>query len=394
MSVAVQYARLPGESFEDYKVRICENKNVYGLTFEQIADILNAESGNTYTESKWRKEWKSFCKGRVYERNKISNSMLVEQSRELEKQRMRLSEERAALKRIVRDEARADAWREEIMAQIKVYPNLQEHHAVPIQDNASGTLVVLLTDLHIGMQFDNSVGKYNSEIARDRLYQYASEVADAVIRWQPSKCAILLGGDLISGTIHNTIRIENRESIVQQLKLASEYISEFIVLVESMFQKIDVYGVSGNHSRTIQNKDDAMLGDMLDDLVPVYLQARLSTFEHIAVHENKENRALESFYVENNHSVLVHGEYDDMSEANIGKLQRLTGGLIDVVFTAHLHENMFKDVTGVHVIRGGCLSGSGDEYCLKKRLSGQPSQMMSYFAPDGKLKALIPVYFD
>ena len=53
MGVAVQYARLPGESFEDYKVRICENKNVYGLTFEQIADILNAESGNTYTESKW-----------------------------------------------------------------------------------------------------------------------------------------------------------------------------------------------------------------------------------------------------------------------------------------------------------------------------------------------------
>ena len=39
MSVAVQYARLPGESFEDYKVRICENKNVYGLTFEQVAGL-------------------------------------------------------------------------------------------------------------------------------------------------------------------------------------------------------------------------------------------------------------------------------------------------------------------------------------------------------------------
>ena len=320
--------------------------------------------------------------------------MLLEQSRELEKQRMRLSEERAALKRIVRDEARADAWREEIVAQIKDYPNLQKHCLVPIQDNTSGTLAVLLTDLHIGMQFDNSVGKYNSEIARDRLYQYASEVAEAVIRWQPSKCVILLGGDLISGTIHNTIRIENRESIVQQLKLASEYISEFIVLIESMFQKVDVYGVSGNHSRTIQNKEDATLGDMLDDLVPVYLQARLSAFGHVVIHESKESKALESFYIENNHCILVHGEYDDMSEANIGKLQRMTGGLIDVVFTAHLHENMFKDVTGVHVIRGGCLSGSGDEYCLKKRLSGQPSQMMSYFASDGKLKSLIPIYFD
>ena len=396
MTDQVLWARLPGENFDDYKVRLCENKNVYGLTFEQIADILNSESGHTYSESKWRKEFKNFQRGRLYERKRIGNNMLVEQSRELEKQRIRLSEERAALKRIIRDEARYDSWKDEIVNCIKDYPVLGKSTIVAhdIVLSGDGTLVVMLTDLHIGMEFDNSIGKYNSEIARERLLQYAAEIIASVKTLKPEKCVVAMGGDIISGIIHNTIRVENRESLVNQLKLASEMVSEFIAAISVAFKSVDVYGVGGNHSRATANKDDAMLGEMLDDLIPVYLKARLSCFNNVMIHESKEDKALESLYVENNHTVLVHGEFDDMSEANIGKLQRMTGGLIDVILTAHLHENYFKDITGVHVIRGGCLSGSGDEYCLKKRLSGVPSQMMAYFSADGKLKALMPVYFN
>lgn len=387
------YTRLPGESFEDYKVRICENKNVYGLTFEQVADILNAESGSTFTECKYRKWWKNFSQGRAYERKKMCNDLLVEQSLELEKQRLRLRDERAALTRLVRDEARRDAWQDCIVEEIKKYPELKEIKVHAPLMNVDGTMVVLLTDLHIGMEFDNSVGVYNPDIARDRLYQYAIEVVKNTARFSAKNCVVALGGDLISGVIHN-LRAEARESLIGQLKLASEYISEFVGLIHDCFEHVDIYGVSGNHSRVSQNSDDAMLGDMLDDLVPVYLQARLYQFSNVTVHENKEDKALESFYIENNHTALAHGHLDDVSEANIGKLQRMTSGVIDVVLTGHMHENMFKDVSGAHVIRGGCLSGSGDEYCLKKRLSGVPSQTMAYFGADGKLEAVLPVYFN
>lgn len=386
------YPRVPGESFEDYKVRICENKNVYGLTFEQIADILNAESGNTYTESWYRKWWKRFSQGRVYERKRVREDVLAEQSRELEKQRLRLNDERAALKRLLRDEARQDAWRDQIVDEVKKYPKLETWKRRRYTMDADGTLVVALTDLHIGMEFSNSVGKYNSEIAQERLCEYANEVVEWAEKLNARKCVVALGGDLISGVIHN-LRAEGRESLVQQLKLAAEYSAEFIGNISTQFETVDVYGVSGNHSRITAGADDAMLGEMLDDLVPVYVKARLSALEHVHIHESKEDKALESFYIENQHTVLVHGHLDDVSEANIGKLQCMTGGIIDIVITGHMHENMFKDVSGAHIIRGGCLSGSGDEYCLKKRLSGKPSQMMAYVDGSGNLKAMIPVYF-
>ena len=49
--------RKEDEQFDDYFVRLFENKASYGLSCQDIADILNAEVGVIYTESKWRKEY-------------------------------------------------------------------------------------------------------------------------------------------------------------------------------------------------------------------------------------------------------------------------------------------------------------------------------------------------
>lgn len=67
----VEIKRLPDEPFDDYFVRLFENKTALGLTCEEIADLLNAEnpSGAKYGESRWRKMFKAFNRGRIYERN-------------------------------------------------------------------------------------------------------------------------------------------------------------------------------------------------------------------------------------------------------------------------------------------------------------------------------------
>ena len=39
-----------GESYVDYFVRLFDNKKIYGLTCDQIAELLNAESGQTLGE--------------------------------------------------------------------------------------------------------------------------------------------------------------------------------------------------------------------------------------------------------------------------------------------------------------------------------------------------------
>lgn len=65
------YMRRDGELFDDYFVRLFENKAAYGLSCQDIADILNREVGEEYGESKWRKEYAAFSRGMRYAQAKV-----------------------------------------------------------------------------------------------------------------------------------------------------------------------------------------------------------------------------------------------------------------------------------------------------------------------------------
>lgn len=62
--------RKAGEPYLDYFVRLFQEKNNYQLNCDQIADLLNYETGKNYGESTYRKEWAAFNRGRVYERKR------------------------------------------------------------------------------------------------------------------------------------------------------------------------------------------------------------------------------------------------------------------------------------------------------------------------------------
>lgn len=64
--------RWNGEPWEDYFIRLCENKDKYNLTYNEIASLLNAENGKSYGESAYRKRFVDFNRGRIYERQHSS----------------------------------------------------------------------------------------------------------------------------------------------------------------------------------------------------------------------------------------------------------------------------------------------------------------------------------
>lgn len=59
----------PAETYEDYFVRLFDNKKEYGLTCDDIAELLNDVNGNNFTESAYRKEFAAFNRGRIYALN-------------------------------------------------------------------------------------------------------------------------------------------------------------------------------------------------------------------------------------------------------------------------------------------------------------------------------------
>lgn len=70
-----EFNRLPDETYQDYFVRLFENKALYKLDCNKIAELLNAENGQSYGESCYRKEWQSFNRGRIYERELIERGV-------------------------------------------------------------------------------------------------------------------------------------------------------------------------------------------------------------------------------------------------------------------------------------------------------------------------------
>lgn len=66
-------SRWAGESFDDYFIRLFDNKDKYGITCRQIAELLNAENQTNYGESVYRKEYAAFNRGRTYEREHSNN---------------------------------------------------------------------------------------------------------------------------------------------------------------------------------------------------------------------------------------------------------------------------------------------------------------------------------
>ena len=67
--------RKSGESLTDYWIRLFEHKDEYNLSCVQIADLLNEAYGVTYTESRWRKNYRLFEAGRQYERQRLEGGV-------------------------------------------------------------------------------------------------------------------------------------------------------------------------------------------------------------------------------------------------------------------------------------------------------------------------------
>ena len=86
----------------------------------------------------------------------------------------------------------------------------------------------MLSDIHYGIAFDSYSGKYNSAIARERVMNYADEIIRIGHINKVSNCFVSLMGDLISGVIHTTIRVENRENLIEQVVGVSELVADFL----------------------------------------------------------------------------------------------------------------------------------------------------------------------
>lgn len=313
------------------------------------------------------------------EKNKDNISYLndlADQRRELERAKIKFRDERNAWQKQnyidARVEAKLDLLEEQLSSIGKV--KFEMHDGLDI--NSDNDLLVILSDLHIGQTFASPFGKYNTTIAKQRLQEYLNEIIKIGKRHNSENCYVSIQGDLISGSIHKSIAITNRENVIEQIKIASELIASFCYELSQHFNKVYITNVSGNHSR-IDKKEDALHDERLDDLIKWAVDILLYHVDNIDTHEclNLDN-GIALMKIREKDYVNVHGDYDSFSKSGVSQLLMMLGFIPYAITFGHMHTCAIDECNGIKMIRGGSLAGSGDSYTVEKRLSGKPSQMV------------------
>jgi len=311
------------------------------------------------------------------------------QLREIRREKQKLFDERAAFNKSNRDVARLEQdldYLEELIKNTQYKPFDIIYH-----NDRDKDLVVLLSDLHIGLDVESNFGKYNSDIAKEMLGKYLGEVINAIELYKIQNVYVMLLGDFTSGNIHTTVQLQNRENVIEQIQLASEMTSDFIYNIAKHCDNVVVNSVGGNHSR-LGKKDDVLRDERLDNLVIWYAEAKLSNISNVHF-ETEENidPTIAKNTIRGKIYYSVHGDYDSYSESGINKLVMITKEFPDGgIFYGHLHHNSYDDINDIKIIRSGSFAGTYDDYTISKRISGKPLQAMCVVDETG-IKNFIPV---
>ena len=375
-----EFKKRDEENFDDYMMRIGDACSERKLTQGQAASLLNEATGSDYGECRYRKTYKAWKAGYDYAVSHANEETIQNELQRLKIEKVKLQDERTATNKVYRDVARAEALKELIAA--KVIPYDKKDFLNVVQYQGSGhDVIVCLSDLHTGAGIDSVWNKFNREILKARLESYVAQIFNIIERHAAEKIHVLLLGDLINGHIHINTRVQNNENSIEQVMTAAELVSNFVAELYEVCQNIDVYAVSGNHSRVFPNKEEQIPGDELEALIPFYMKARLQNLPSIEIKTDKLDPTFGGFKARNSLVMYAHGDKD--SPANVVEhLTMMVKQPIDLVFLGHRHSNGLTTVHGTKVIESGCVCGT-DSYAIGLRKNDVPQQAVAVIGDDG-----------
>ena len=350
--------------------------------YEDLSERLFGE-GNCFNSSEVRKRMygmKAMIEaierdGESVVMNSDKLSELEAKKIELQMERQKFFDQRAAFNKVVRERARQEELNEILVAAVKNGDLPRLNYEFPGVEASDNDLLVSLNDIHYGADVHNYWNTYNSDVCREMMCRYLDHIISIAKTHGSENCVVWENGDAISGNIHYSLSVTNKENVIEQIKGVSELISEFLAELSRHFKHVTFVSVSGNHSRLNPSKDLALPGERLDDLVEWYLSARLQNFENVSIGGGE--RVDDSMYVMDVRGKTycgVHGDYDG-SPAKVQALQTMVGRPVYAVLSGHLHHNKIDEVQGVKSIMAGSFLGM-DDYCIQKRIFGRAEQLV------------------
>jgi hypothetical protein len=231
--------------------------------------------------------------------------------------------------------------------------------------------ILCLSDWHYGLVAENIINKYSPEIARQRINTLLAKVLDDIKLFNIDELVVANLGDLISGIIRTTIRLENRLDVITQVIDVGELLSGLLTELSKVV-RIKYFSVIDNHSRVVANKEQSMDVENFNRSITYYVAQRCSGNPNIEFYSNPVDEGIMEFELNGWGFVGVHG-HDDSPNSAANVLSDMLHANYSVCLMGHYHSPHLREEHFRKTIINGCLCGV-DEYAKQTRRSSQPSQ--------------------
>ncbi|RPK31840.1 hypothetical protein [Paenibacillus xylanexedens] len=371
------------ETITDYHIRLGDNLELYELNWTKAAELLNQESEEEYTESRWRKKYASYIEWKPIILEKYATNELADEVRDatlqLKKENVKLRDQKREYNQLIFKEARFENLQSIVKDAILDLERLKplSPPSSPLSLVTNKKSISLWSDWHVGSEFKNGLNTYNIDIFRSRLSKLIAKTLSYSKRNEIDEIIVANLGDIIHGAIHVSARVQSGEDVINQIQIAAESVAEALAELSLHHRKVKFINIIGNHSRLISNKHDSIFRENLEYLIPWFLETRLKEFNNIEIVKDTDGIYVEEIEGENH--VFVHGDLDS-AYTSAKNLPQLLGFVPKYIYSGHIHHNYEKEFGKTEAVVNGSLMGV-DDYAISKRYYATP--MQKYIILDG-----------
>lgn len=390
-----------GTSFDEYVGMLCKHKVIdrENISWQDIADLANYWFSIEHSLRYYCRHASEFLSMLTAEDELIEPSeeyaedpvnILKEQLLELQKERVKLQDERSQNRAYIRRLAREDTIKEIALEAVRAMSAKKELQVIPpkhLWDN-NKEAILLLSDWHYGTEIDSYWNRFNPDIAKSRINRLLNETIERCEAQETDVIHVLNLGDLIAGRIHLPLRIESRIDTITQIMEVSELLAEFLCELKGHIRCVHYHSCTDNHSRVEPDKTQSIDLESLCRITDWYLKMRLEG-TGVIIHDNKYSEDIITLNVSGHDIIAVHGDKDKPSDA-ISKLSNFTRHSYEAVLMSHRHHFSADEECGTLVIGNGALMGT-DGYAKSLRLHSEPSQTLIFTTPDRVVDSIVRI---
>lgn len=286
----------------------------------------------------------------------------------------------------MRSEARIERLIEEIKEAAKELPNLPKVETpknVNTKTSKLNEAVLPFADLHLGPAFKNSYNEYSYDIAVKRVNKLVKDTIHYCRTHNVHRLHFLNMGDLVSGIIHDTIRLEQTLDITEQIMKAAELVAETVNALRAAAPQVTYRSVVDNHSRAIADKNEHIERENFCRIIDWFVKERLKNTD-VAFCDDNIDFGIGKFYLMNGKTVMFAHGHQDKKTSVVQDFIGATREFVDYIVLAHFHSSAEKTFQGTKVFISGSIIGT-DAYAYGKRLFSEPEQKLLVFEDDNVL---------